>query len=586
MEKNTYYYDEIVRWIEEDKITIWDLALRLDLSISSTQPLDTLLKMICNNNILKADRLKKQLKENSKNYAKENKSNKKLNYTTLVELANNGFGSTEIMKLFGYIDYQQYTNATTKIINNENIKRSIIKELKLKIKHNRKNKEIEILPNKDNSSIPNIPNTETSNNSVSIQNVEKVNENLAPCEVISSIKGFDSQKIIMYTYEYLKDEDFGMELLNFEEEKIILSVTLNKFISDVTIPDAKKIALSNAINDPKINLRVLMAMSNYEKKNITTQNLAYENDLIISQALMLAGYTDKEIYIASKSHLTSLNVMSLGFGIRLSKRLLINEFCDIQDEDSLTYFDYKNPNIDLSTLQNKKAYVLDTCVLIGSTDKIMDDSIRITRTRIRNSILTNKEEKLLFYPVLNELKTYEVFSSTIHAAKLNPSIKLILDMPLFYEYSDISILNLSMYFKRKYNMDVTLLTHDFKLYTEALQYNFKAVFCNNEQWLTKFKSDNKICYSLKIREKEAEEYISDNNIYKTHPFSKVKNAFVLLSNNSFEKVMDKNRKVLPLMGHKGFKFYQIEIGSLIKFRNDPCYYSIRSFEGKNNLIAI
>lgn len=146
MEKNTYYYDEIIRWIEEEKITIWDFALKLDLSISSSTPLDNLLKMICNNNILKADRLKKLLKENSKNYAKENKSNKKLNYITLVELANNGFGSTEIMKLFGYTDYQQYTNATNKIINNENIKHSIIKELKSKIKHNRKNKEIEILP--------------------------------------------------------------------------------------------------------------------------------------------------------------------------------------------------------------------------------------------------------------------------------------------------------------------------------------------------------------------------------------------------------------------------------------------------------
>lgn len=59
MEKTVYYYDEIIRWIEEEKITIWDLALKLDLSISSSTPLENLLRRICNNNILKADKLKK-----------------------------------------------------------------------------------------------------------------------------------------------------------------------------------------------------------------------------------------------------------------------------------------------------------------------------------------------------------------------------------------------------------------------------------------------------------------------------------------------------------------------------------------------
>lgn len=325
-------------------------------------------------------------------------------------------------------------------------------------------------------------------------------------------------------------------------------------------------------------------MSNYEKKNVPT-NLAYENDLIISQALMLAEYTDKEIYIASKSHLTLLNVMTLGFGIRLSKRSLIKDFCDIQDKDSLTYFDYKNPDINLSALQNKKAYVLDTCILIGAKNETdYDSSVRITRTRIRNSILTNKEEKLLFYSMLREVKSYNVFSSIIHSAKLNPSIKIILDMHLSYEYVDISILNLSMYFKRKYNMDVTLLTHDFKLYTEALQYNFKVAFCNSEQWLTKFKADNKIFYSLE--EKDTVKEDEEKQIYKTLSFQKVKDKFVLLNNNALEKVMDENRNVLPLLGHKGFKFYQTKVGSLIKFKKDPCYYSIRAFEGSNNLIAI
>lgn len=572
--KKTYYYDEIVRWIDEDKITLWDLSLKLDLSISSFAPLDNLLKTICNNNMLRGNRLKDQLKQNSEEYSKQNvDKTKKLDYNALIYFVNNGYSSTEIMKTFGYYDYQRYTVATRKLINSVSPEQAtVLKEAKLKIKHNRKHVEVEILPNNEDTITLNEDNMPLSNEeeiSTELENFHKytkvANKNLFPDEVITSLP---AEKIVIYSYEYLKYSKFEEELENFEEEKIILSVTLNKFLHDNDISEDKKFILINAINDPKINLRILTATSNYVNNGI---KLAFENDLLLSQALMLAEYTSKDIYIAAQNNLTSINILTLGFGLRFSKNCL-GRVKYIFEDDGLNYFDYIIKENYLSSLKGKKAYILDTCFIIANTSQ---------KQKVRNYIYQSRdEEKLILYPVLKELKVFEQFSGILYAAKNNPTCKFILNVPLNYEVEDRAILNTAMYLKRMYNLDATILTHDFKLNMEALQYNFKSLY--GETWWNKLMQEKQI-YEERI---ETLEDKKDNNIFKTVSFYKMENGYSLLKDATLEKVMNENRKPLEVLGHKGFKFYSINIGCLIKFKNDPCLYSIISFEGENNLIAI
>lgn len=292
---------------------------------------------------------------------------------------------------------------------------------------------------------------------------------------------------------------------------------------------------------------------------------------------MLSRYTQKDIYIATNLQKTALNALNFCFGIRVSKVNVIEYGLDyLNNNDTLNYFDYKLPK-ENDVIDTEKVYVLDTCFIIAneSNNKNPDYKKQVYKYMLkeRNSV------KLVFLPILEELKVKNQFFTILYAAKFNPSIKFVLYTKLYYNYVDTSLLNLTMFYQNIYkNHEFYILTHDYTLFMESLQYNVKSYLYQKD-------FENLIGYNLNIEESEEKEDFSDVT-YKTIRFTNFKGGTILLNNAKIEKVVDHtNMTEIKMKGHNSFKYYLVNIGDYISFKGDKVY-KINSFEEKDNLISV
>lgn len=573
---------EILRLIMEENYTIWDLSILLNVNLGAANSLKKLLIKCCDNDTKKVNLYFSTIKKNNDNYLKNNINKKYLfTFNILTHLANARNSQVEIMRKMGHADYSTFKYHFNKMLERENISPELKKILENKIKDNKKNLKVIVIYNnsEEKSDAHSSYENQEGKNSDSIISSDTDNTTNNSIEVVNSIDVIDANKIVIYTYEYLKNsENLEDEFLG-NEEKIILSSTLELILKDKQIHSTKKYQLTKYINISDINLRILSVSSNYAFNKINDDSgfIAFDNDVILSQALMLSRYTQKDIYIATNLQKTALNALNFCFGIRVSKVNVIEYGLDyLNNNDTLNYFDYKLPK-ENDVIDTEKVYVLDTCFIIAneSNNKNPDYKKQVYKYMLkeRNSV------KLVFLPILEELKVKNQFFTILYAAKFNPSIKFVLYTKLYYNYVDTSLLNLTMFYQNIYkNHEFYILTHDYTLFMESLQYNVKSYLYQKD-------FENLIGYNLNIEESEEKEDFSDVT-YKTIRFTNFKGGTILLNNAKIEKVVDHtNMTEIKMKGHNSFKYYLVNIGDYISFKGDKVY-KINSFEEKDNLISV
>lgn len=586
---------EILRLILEEKITIWDLSIKLNVNLSGSNLIKEMLLKCCNNDTEKANRYLEIIKDNNTKYIETN-TFETICFKTLVSLVDSGYTHIELMKKFGIAGYSTFSYHLKKIFKNEKISNSLKETLINKIRENRHSKRVKIIyeENVENLAENNVEPKQDIDVTKGVPTTELTS---LPIEVVNTNENFNSDKIIIYSYGYLKFVNLDKEFLDYNEEKIILSLSFELFMKDNQIMDSKKAMLSSAINDPKINLRILATSTWYNRKDHTKNlNISSDNDILISQALMLSRYTNKDIYIAALENFTVLNILTMGFGVRVSKQMLIEGFFNFNSkEDTLSYFNYKLPKENsINISEDSKVYVLDTCFIIGDTNS-KDDSLY--KDKAREYFFKNKKDlKLICKSVLLELKLQQHFFSTIYAAKCNPTIKLILDMNVNYNFEDVAILNYAMHCQNKIGNNVILLTHDYSMFMEALQYNLSTIFFQEdfENIIKMINDDESNKIAIESFNEEIDEESEDENfngliskpLYKTILFTDYGEKHILINSNDLDKVIDHNSMVMrKIEGHNSFKFYIVEIGDFIMFK-DSSIYKIDSFEGDDNLTFV
>lgn len=216
--------------------------------------------------------------------------------------------------------------------------------------------------------------------------------------------------------------------------------------------------------------------------------------------------------------------------------------------------------------------------------------------------------------VLDEIVDKTLFFSVLFVAKCNPTVYLDLNTCLKYCYTDMAILNYAMYYQYSTGKDVTIFTHDKNFYIEALKYNVKvkyypktylSVFENTLEYdseigieqnetlievdITGNSADNSGYSSDDSQTNVNTQNFSQNEVvyYKTVAIQKVSSKPVIMNNNSINCI--KSAKTLTHIlqkGNKGFKYWPIELGDYVYFKNDTNTYEITSLTGEDNLKSI
>lgn len=463
-----YSQSEIVQFIKEDKLTIWDLAEKLRI----TQFRRTLLYEFLRQNIKPKNLVEELiaiLEENTQNYL-DNRTNKndKLTYNTLHYMANNGKTQFDIMKHFAISSYPYYTQVVKKVLKSGSTKSA--NKIREKIRSNLKDYKVIILNETKDTEIT----VETDELEMSITSqtaiTGKGTSSFLP--VTATLMGNQKEKLIIYTNEYLENcKELKKELYEFHEEKVILSSTLSLLMKGKQISTEKRILITNALNDPLCNFKVLPNSSFYKFEKIPHSHiLASENDLIISQALLLSRYTTKNIFIATTNSYTAFNVLSMSFGVRVPKnRLNTNWF----EEDPLPFLDYQISSLNFAdNYDSNIVSILDTCVFLYA-DKRDNDKREI----IKQILLSRKNLKLIPKVVLEEFKDASHLSFLLCCLKHNPTLQIEFESSFQYRYNDLRILNFAMYYQNTHpEKEITIITYDFAFYMEVLQYNIKAQY--------------------------------------------------------------------------------------------------------------
>ena len=143
----------------------------------------------------------------------------------------------------------------------------------------------------------------------------------------------------------------------------------------------------------------------------------------------------------------------------------------------------------------------------------------------------------------------------------------------------VTFLSKVLFYQNIYkNHEFYILTHDYTLFMESLQYNVKSYLYQKD-------FENLIGYNLNIEESEEKEDFFFF-FYKTIRFTNFKGGTILLNNAKIEKVVDHtNMTEIKMKGHNSFKYYLVNIGDYISFKGDKVY-KINSFEEKDNLISV
>lgn len=588
MKKNhkqeTYTYSEVLRSIEGG-IDLWEFAKKFKIHILERYNVLELL-LLCTDNDKEASKsLYQTLIANSKMLRKDDG----FNYNTLISLAKKGYCKIDIMKYFGKTSYSSFSTSIKKLYRKENIDDKKQKELSKMLKNNIKAIEVFFIPDVKKEII----------------NTEITESNILKSEAKNNDTPLFSDKLVIYTIEYLQlqgnkivDELFD----GANEERIILSTTLSKYMKNDSNSELAKIQITEAINEKMLS--VLVTTSEYPA-NHTNKNSA-DNDTVLSQALMLRRHTDKTICIATREPQTAINSLSLGFEIRIPKNILIQKFSDITNQnikDISYYFDYNLPeNLNLSKkCSNENVVILDSCILI-------DNAAKSASTNKEVILSDTTQLKILPRIVLDELRGGpQVFFTSIFASKCNPTIVLDLNMKITYNFEDIAILNYAMYYQLTTGSEVTILTHDKSFYLEALKYNMKVRYYPST-YMNTFKQEANVALETKdvaesICDLEDQSITLDNkndindtesNCKPTDPvyYESLKITFVsskpvILNNNKINCVKKSSSMCsVELKGHKGYKYYPVELGDFVSFKEDPNLYKIISLNGKNNLESV
>lgn len=618
----TYTYSEVLQSIEGG-INLWDFATKFGISYLQKNKFLQLL-MVCTNNDKKlAEEYYSKLTANSTKWAKENiDRSEKLNYNTLLYLAKKGYSRVEIMKRFGRYSYTGFTYTLDVIYKKEHVTEEMKKNISKLLRKNTKPSKVSFIPD---TLIPDeVKEVEITNNaSISVCEEPQVSTN----------------KIVFYTFEYLRKlENVLKDVYQKENERnIILSTTLSRFMNKTSSKDAQ-IELTDLINENKVE--ILNFSSEYKVGSHAL--ISSENDFILSQALMLSFSTDKKIYIATCNPQTAINALELGLGVRFPKHLIIKNFSDATEvtEESEIQVDYVLPDVTPECVNKNSVTIIDTCVIINNAN------IPTKREKI---LADTTQLKILPRVVLNELTEPSMLFSTIYAAKCNPTIVLDLNTNLNYNYNDIAILNYALLYKKNTGKEIILLTHDFDFYVESLKYNvikskyhpstymktFKVKKVENDmseldistsvvdsevqkkpavsqkEHSESFEHDvntfnetdeffQEDIYSELLEEKQELDTLEsfepfkhdvntdDNSVYyQTVRIQKVSSKPVILHSSKIVYVKSaKTMEKIPHKGHKAYKYYPVELGDYVSFKNDPNLYKIVSLTGKDNLESV
>lgn len=559
--QETYHYSDVLNSINEG-MNIWDFATKYGINFLEKAEVLKLIRKCTNDDEKDAEEFMLLLLSNTQIYVEEenifffHNNESMLTYDTLLYYANKeGYSRNEMMKWYGKTSYQAFSKMLNRIFRNENISSELVKNLRNKIIENSKVPRVVIIP--DPTSDVYVP-------------VKKTQE-----------------KLVVYTIEHLRQQSHAIEnIFTSEDEHVILSCTLSRFMKHNNIKESAKIALNKVLNSKKAD--VVMVNSEYGAGSVGS--ISIENDFVLSQAIKISSSTPKKIFIATANPQTALNALSLGFGIRVPISTVNSKFANIiknKVDEFENYFDYE-----LNEQGNnfKAATILDTCILINNSNNTLREKILSDTT----------QEKILTRVVLDEIVEKNTFFSTIFTVKCNPTITLNLDTVLKYNVNDIAILNYAMWYKYKTGKDVTIITHDMHCYIESLKYDMKAKYFPST-YMDTFKVE--AAEEKEETKKELEPQVNlaaddGMNTTKLRPSGKtVYYEHINIQMVSSRPVIFEQNKVvfvksgsslenIQLLGRKGKKYYPVQIGDVVSLKDDPNLYQITSFSGKRNLQSI
>lgn len=559
--QETYHYSDVLNSINEG-MNIWDFATKYGINFLEKAEVLKLIQKCTNDDEKEAEEFMLLLLSNTETYVEEenifffHNNESMLTYDTLLFYADKeGYSRNEMMKWYGKTSYQAFSKMLNKIFRNENVSPKLAKSLRNKIIENSKAPRVVIIP--DPTSDVNVP-------------AEKTQE-----------------KLVIYTIEHLRQQSHAIEnIFSNDDEHVILSCTLSRFMKHNNIKESAKIALNKVLNSKKAD--VVMVNSEYGAGSVGS--ISIENDFVLSQAIKISSSTPKKIFIATANPQTALNALSLGFGIRVPISTVNAKFANIiknKVDEFEDYFDYE-----LNEQENnfKAATILDTCILINNNNNTLREKILSDTT----------QEKILTRVVLDEIVEKNTFFSTIFTVKCNPTITLNLDTVLKYNVNDIAILNYAMWYKYKTGKDVTIITHDMHCYIESLKYDMKTKYFPSTymdtfkvevtEEKTKIKEDAKTQLDLPADNDGVTNILrqTGKTVYYEHVnVQTVSSKPVIFEQNKVEHVKSgSSLENIPLIGKKGRKYYPVQLGDLVVLKDDPNLYQLKAFSGKKNLESI